>query len=43
MWLLRKYLVDMTSEEAINFLLDHLRETKNNDDFMLAINSKANR
>jgi transcription termination factor Rho len=38
-WILRKVLSDLSSQDAIEFLLDRLRGTRNNKDFLLAMNS----
>ena len=39
MWILRKYLSDMTSMEAMEFVKDRLERTKDNDEFLLSMNS----
>ncbi|MCR5820910.1 MAG: transcription termination factor Rho [Bacteroidaceae bacterium] len=39
MWILRKYLSDMTPIEAMNELKNRLEGTKNNDEFLLSMNS----
>ncbi len=39
MWILRKYLADMNPIEAMNFVKDRLEQTKNNDEFLLSMNS----
>ena len=39
MWILRKYLSDMTPIEAIEFVRDRLERTKDNDEFLLSMNS----
>lgn len=38
MWILRKYLSDMNSVEAMEFLETRLRDTKNNDEFLISMN-----
>jgi len=38
MWVLRKYLADMNSEEAMETLLKHMRGTKDNNEFLLSMN-----
>jgi len=38
MWILRKYLADMNSEEAMETLLKHMRGTKDNNEFLLSMN-----
>lgn len=39
MWILRKYLADMTPIEAMEFVKDRLEKTKDNDEFLLSMNS----
>lgn len=39
MWILRKYLADMTPIEAMNFVKDRLEKTKDNDEFLMSMNS----
>ncbi|PJJ74607.1 transcription termination factor Rho [Thermoflavifilum aggregans] len=39
MWILRKHLADMTTEEAMTFLLDHMKGTKSNEEFLISMNS----
>ena len=39
MWILRKYLADMTSMEAMEFVKDRLEKTKDNEEFLLSMNS----
>lgn len=39
MWILRKYLSDMNPIEAMNFAKDRLEKTKDNDEFLLSMNS----
>ena len=39
MWVLRKYLSDMNPIEAMTFLKGQLENTKNNDEFLLSMNS----
>jgi len=38
MWVLRKYLADMNSEEAMNLMQKHMRGTKDNQEFLLSMN-----
>ena len=38
-WILRKLLADMDPIQAMNFLLDRMRGTKNNDEFLVTMNS----
>lgn len=37
-WILRKYMSDMTSIEAMDFLLDKMKGTRNNDEFLISMN-----
>ena len=39
MWILRKYLSDMNPIEAMDFVKNHLDKTKNNDEFLMSMNS----
>lgn len=38
MWLMRKYLSDMNPVEAMEFLEDRIKRTRNNDEFLLSMN-----
>ncbi len=38
MYILRKHLADMNPEEAMNLLLQHMRNTKDNDEFLATMN-----
>ena len=38
-WGLRKFLADMTPQEAMEFLQERVRHTKNNDEFLISMNS----
>jgi transcription termination factor Rho len=38
-WILRKYMSDMTSQEAMEFLLSNMRGTKDNDEFLMSMKS----
>ena len=38
MWILRKYIADMNSIEAMNSIHDRMRRTENNDEFLLSMN-----
>ena len=38
MWILRRYLSDMNSVEAMEFLKERLERTANNDEFLLSMN-----
>ncbi|HSV89229.1 MAG TPA: transcription termination factor Rho [Bacteroidales bacterium] len=37
-WVLRKFINDMTPMEAMEFLLDRIKHTKNNEEFLLSMN-----
>lgn len=37
-WILRKHLSDMNSEEAIEMLLKHMRLTQSNEEFIATMN-----
>ena len=39
MWILRKYLADMTPMEAMEFVKDRLEKTKDNNEFLMSMNS----
>lgn len=39
MWILRNHLADMTPLEAMEFLLDRMRGTKSNEEFLISMNS----
>jgi transcription termination factor Rho len=38
-WILRKFLADMDSQQAMQFLLDKMRGTRDNDEFLVTMNS----
>ena len=38
MWILRNHLADMNTEEAMNFLLQHMRGTRSNEEFLVSMN-----
>ncbi|MCB0511772.1 MAG: transcription termination factor Rho, partial [Bacteroidetes bacterium] len=38
MWILRNHLADMTSEEAMKFLLNQMKGTRSNEEFLLMMN-----
>jgi transcription termination factor Rho len=38
MWILRNFLSDMNSVEAMEFLLQRLRRTKSNEEFLISMN-----
>ncbi len=40
MWVLRNYLSDMNSVEAMQFLRDRLRQTETNEEFLISMNSE---
>ena len=40
MWVLRNYLSDMSSVEAMEFLRDRLRRTKTNEEFLISMNDR---
>jgi len=38
MWILRNHLADMNPEEAMKFLLEHMKGTKSNEEFLITMN-----
>ena len=38
MWVLRKHLGDMNAEESMNFLLQQMKGTKSNEEFLIGMN-----
>ncbi|MFN9115369.1 MAG: transcription termination factor Rho, partial [Bacteroidota bacterium] len=38
MWVLRKHMADMNTEEAMNTLLQHMKGTKDNREFLISMN-----
>jgi transcription termination factor Rho len=40
MWILRKYLSDMNTVEAMEFMKDRMDRTDNNDEFLLSMMSE---
>ncbi|HAB90353.1 MAG TPA: transcription termination factor Rho [Bacteroidetes bacterium] len=38
MWILRNHLADMNSEEAMDFILNHMRGTLSNEEFLVSMN-----
>lgn len=38
MWILRKYLADMNPVEAMEFILDRVRQTQSNEEFLISMN-----
>lgn len=39
MWILRKHLADMNTEEAMAFLLQHMRGTRSNEEFLVSMHN----
>ena len=39
MWVMRKYLADMNPVEAMEFINDRFRQTKNNEEFLISMNA----
>jgi transcription termination factor Rho len=37
-WVLRKFMTDMSATEAMEFLKDRMKGTKDNEEFLLAMN-----
>jgi transcription termination factor Rho len=37
-WILRKFMADMTSIEAMEFLQEKMKGTRNNEEFLLSMN-----
>lgn len=38
MWILRKHMADMNTEEAMNILLQNMKGTKSNAEFLVSMN-----
>jgi transcription termination factor Rho len=38
MWIMRKYLSDMNPIEAMDFINDRFKKTKNNEEFLISMN-----
>jgi len=38
MWILRKYLADMNPVEAMEFILDRVKQTRSNEEFLISMN-----
>ena len=38
MWVMRKYLADMNPVEAMEFILDRVKRTRNNEEFLISMN-----
>lgn len=41
MWIMRKYLADMNPVEAMEFMENRIKQTKNNDEFLLTMNNNT--
>ena len=39
MWIMRKYLSDMNPIEAMDFINDRFKKTKNNEEFLISMNN----
>lgn len=39
LWILRKHLADMNTEEAMSFMLQNMKGTKSNEEFLISMNS----
>ena len=39
MWVMRKYLADMNPVEAMEFINDRFKQTRNNEEFLISMNS----
>jgi transcription termination factor Rho len=37
-WILRRFMADMNSNEAIEFLLDRMKGTESNEEFLISMN-----
>lgn len=38
MWVMRKYLADMNPVEAMEFINDRFKQTRNNEEFLISMN-----
>ena len=38
MWILRKYIADMNSIEAMNSIHDRMKRTESNEEFLMSMN-----
>jgi transcription termination factor Rho len=38
MWVMRKYLADMNPVEAMEFISERIKQTKNNEEFIISMN-----
>ena len=38
MWIMRKYLADMNPVEAMEFIIDRFKQTRNNEEFLISMN-----
>ena len=43
MWILRKYISDMNAMEAMDFIKNNMEHTRNNEEFVISMNSQGNR
>ena len=43
MWILRKYISDMNAMEAMDFIKNNMEHTRNNEEFLISMNSQGNR
>ena len=43
MWILSNHLADMNSEEAMDFILNHMRGTRSNEEFLVSMNKISSR
>lgn len=39
-WILRKFMADMNPSEAMDFLLERMKDTRNNDEFLMSMNNE---
>ena len=39
MWILRNHIAEMSSQEAMNFLIQQMKGTKTNEEFLVTMNS----
>jgi len=39
-WVLRNFLTDMNSVEAMQFISDRMRKTRSNEEFLISMNDK---
>ncbi|HZH70778.1 MAG TPA: transcription termination factor Rho, partial [Flavobacteriaceae bacterium] len=38
MWVMRKYLADMNPVEAMEFMYERIKQTRNNEEFLISMN-----